>query len=328
MQSFLKQLLSGSSRHTGWLAAVVTVSIWSAFIVIARASARHELLPLDITWARIMGASVILLPWCWWSVQRQRSTGAVTGSFGGFSPLPWRITVLTGLFGGFGYAVLAYSAFFFAPAAHGSVLLPGSLPLWTSLLAVFLLGERLHGYRLLSLAMILGGDLLVGGSSLLHAFEGGTVWIGDVMFIVASMCWSAYSVISRRYQLQAVQATMAITCFAFFSFVPLYLVLCASGVLSTHLLSAPWSEILWHALFQGVGSVVVSGISFTLMIRAYGPVRSTMITALVPGLSALGAVLLLGEPLSWQVMLGLSLVTLGIVFGVQSSRSATAKAAA
>jgi drug/metabolite transporter (DMT)-like permease len=196
------------------------------------------------------------------------------------------------------------------------------------LLAVFLLGERLHGYRLLSLAMILGGDLLVGGSSLLHAFEGGTVWLGDVMFIVASMCWSAYSVISRRYQLQAVQATMAITCFAFFSFVPLYLVLCASGVLSTHLLSAPWSEILWHALFQGVGSVVVSGISFTLMIRAYGPVRSTMITALVPGLSALGAVLLLGEPLSWQVMLGLSLVTLGIVFGVQSSCSATAKAAA
>lgn len=109
---------------------------------------------------------------------------------------------------------------------------------------------------------------------------------------------------------------------------PLYLVLCVSGVLNTHLLSAPWSEILWHALFQGVGSVVVSGISFTLMIRAYGPVRSTMITALVPGLSALGAMLLLDEPLSWQVMLGLSLVTLGIVFGVQSSRSATAKAAA
>jgi drug/metabolite transporter (DMT)-like permease len=38
-------------------------------------------------------------------------------------------------------------------------------------------------------------------------------------------------------------------------------------------------------------------------------------------------VLLLGEPLSWQVMLGLSLVTLGIVFGVQSSRSSTASAA-
>ena len=328
MQSFLKQLLSGSSRHTGWLAAVVTVLIWSAFIVIARASSMHALLPLDITWARIMGASIILLPWCWWSVHRQRSTGVVTGSFGGFSPLPWRLTVLTGFFGGFGYAVLAYSGFFFAPAAHGSVLLPGSLPLWTSLLAVYILGERLHGYRLLSLAMILGGDLLVGGSSLLHAFEGGTVWIGDLMFIVASISWSAYSVLSRRYQLQPLQATMAITCFAFFSFVPLYMVLCASGVLSTHLLSVPWTEILWHALFQGGGSVVLSGASYMLMIHAYGPVRSTMITSLVPGLSALGAVLLLREPLSWQVMLGLSLVTLGIVFGVQAVRPSSSRVTA
>jgi drug/metabolite transporter (DMT)-like permease len=74
--------------------------------------------------------------------------------------------------------------------------------------------------------------------------------------------------------------------------------------------------------------VVVSGISFTVMIRAFGPVRSTMLTSLVPGLSALGAMLVLGEPLSWQVMLGLSLVTVGIVFGVQSAKPAVLKAAA
>ena len=60
MQTFMKQLLSGSSRRSGLWAAVVTVSIWTAFIIIARASARHQLLPLDITWARIMGASAVL----------------------------------------------------------------------------------------------------------------------------------------------------------------------------------------------------------------------------------------------------------------------------
>jgi len=52
------------------------------------------------------------------------------------------------------------------------------------------------------------------------------------------------------------------------------------------------------------------------MIRHFGPVRSTMVTALVPGLSALGAVLLLGEPLRWNLAAGLALVTSGIVFGV------------
>jgi drug/metabolite transporter (DMT)-like permease len=58
------------------------------------------------------------------------------------------------------------------------------------------------------------------------------------------------------------------------------------------------------------------------MIQQFGPVRSTMITALVPGLSALGAVLLLGEPLHWNLALGLALVTLGIMFGVRSSTPA------
>ena len=327
MSSFLKQLLSGSSRHTGLWAAVVTVCIWTAFIIIARASARHQLLPLDITWARIVGAAVVLLPWSWWTVRAQRRSDPQAGSFGGLSPLNWRLTVITGFFGGLCYAVLAYSGFFFAPAAHGSVLMPGSLPLWTSLIAVWLLGERLHGYRLISLAMILGGDLLVGGSSLWHAFDGGSVWIGDLLFMCASLCWSTYSVLSRRYQLQPVPATMAITCFAFITYVPAYLLLCAFGVLPTHLWSAPATEVLWHALFQGVGSVVLSGISFTLMIRAYGPVRSTMITSLVPGLSALGAVFFLDEPLGWQVLLGLSLVTLGIVFGVQPAKALSTKAA-
>jgi len=52
------------------------------------------------------------------------------------------------------------------------------------------------------------------------------------------------------------------------------------------------------------------------MIRYFGPVRSTMITALVPGLSALGAVWLLGEPMQWNLAFGLLAVTGGILFGV------------
>jgi drug/metabolite transporter (DMT)-like permease len=44
-----------------------------------------------------------------------------------------------------------------------------------------------------------------------------------------------------------------------------------------------------------------------------------MITALVPGLSAMGAVLLLGEPLYWNLGAGLMMVTLGILFGVRAT---------
>jgi drug/metabolite transporter (DMT)-like permease len=75
--------------------------------------------------------------------------------------------------------------------------------------------------------------------------------------------------------------------------------------------------MLFQAIFQGVGSVVISGITFNVLIRHYGPVRSTMITALVPGLSALGAVVFLNEPMSLNLLAGLALVTSGILFGVR-----------
>jgi drug/metabolite transporter (DMT)-like permease len=314
---FLKGL---SPRSIGIAAAVITVGIWTAFIVIARASAQGSLTPYDIAFARIVGASVVLLPLGWWLVRRDRAQGGtVPSSFFGLSPLGFKVTALCGLFGGFGYALLAYAGFFYAPAAHASVLMPGSLPLWTTLLALLVLGTRITPARVVGLACIVGGDLLVGGASLLQAFEGGEVWKGDLLFMCAAFSWASYSVLARRHGLDAVRATTAITVFALFSYLPFYVLLLSLGVIQSHLASAPWPELLFQFAFQGLGSVVISGMTFVRMIEYFGPVRSTMITALVPGLSALGAVIFLGEPLYWNLMAGLVLVTVGITFGVRKT---------
>ncbi len=313
-----------SPRTVGLVAAVVTVLIWTSFIVIARASASHTLLPLDIALMRILGASCVLLPWAWWRMRPERARGERVGSLLGLSPLPLRTTVQAGFFGGLLYAVLAYTGFFYAPAAHASVLMPGSLPLWTTLLAIWLLHEKIPAARALGLACIVLGDLLVGGMSLLKAFEGGEVWKGDLLFMCAASCWAAYTVTARRLGLDAVRATMAITAFAFVFFVPVFALATGLGWWPTHIPQASWGELLFQAAFQGGGSVVISGITFTQMVRHFGPVRTTMITALVPGLSALGAVAVLGEPMHWNLLAGLALVTGGILLGVRAARPATA----
>lgn len=315
---FLKTL---SPRAIGISAAVVTIIIWTAFIVIARATADPArgatLTPLDILLARILGAGMVLLPWGWWLVRRDRAAGTgKPSSLFGLSPLPLKVTVMTGIFGGLLYGMFAYSGFVHAPAAHASVLLPGSMPLWTTLLAVVLLHERLTGARVLSLALIVVGDLLVGGASLLRAFDGGVVWKGDVLFMVAAFSWSMYSVLVRKNALDPVRATIAITVFAALTFVPVYGLLIATHAVHSNFLTAPVGDILFQMFFQGCGSVVISGITFTKMIQYFGPVRSTMVTAIVPGSSALGAVYFLGEPLTWNLWAGLALVTCGILFGV------------
>ena len=280
--------------------------------------------PFDIAFCRIVGASLVLLPWGAWLVRRDRARGVGQASLAGLSPLSLRVTATVGVFGGLLYALLAYSGFVFAPALHASVLMPGSLPLWTALLAMAVLHERITPGRALGLACIVLGDLMVGGASLLRAFDGGEVWKGDLLFMVAALCWAAYSVLARRHRLDAVRATIAVTAFACVTYVPLYAALSFGPVALGHLRSAPLDQLLFQTVFQGWGSVVISGITFTKMIQHFGPVRSTMITALVPGLSALGAVLFLGEPLHWNLALGLALVTMGILFGVRAVAAPTA----
>ena len=318
-----------SPKTVGLAAAFITVLIWTGFIVIARASVKGTLTPFDIGLARILGASLVLAPLGAWLVRRDSAAAALDpalvgirgSSLFGLSPLSLRVTAICGLFGSTLYAALAYSGFFYAPAAHASVLMPGSLPLWTALLALPLLGLRITPVRALGLALIVAGDLLVGGASLLQAFDGGQVWKGDVLFVVASMCWASYSVLARRFALDAVRATVAITVFALMTYVPIYGLLLITGVLHSQLLAAPVGEVLFQMGFQGLGSVVISGITFTRMVQHYGPVRSTMITALVPGLSALAAVYFLGEPLYWNLLAGLALVTAGILFGVRKTQA-------
>jgi drug/metabolite transporter (DMT)-like permease len=329
-----------SPKTVGLMAAVVTVVIWTAFIVVARASADPArggvLNPFDIVYARILGASIILMPWGLWLSARDKARRLQSGvaasatagsSLGGLSPLPLGMTLKIGVFGGLLYGMIAYSGFVYAPAAHASVLMPGSLPLWTALLAVWVLGDRITAARATGLALIVGGDLLVGGASLLHALDGSGIWRGDVLFVCAAMTWSTYSVLVRRHGLDAVRATIAITALAFVTYVPIYTLLLLLNWVPGKVLVAPVGAVVFQMLMQGVGSVVISGMTFTKMIQHYGPVRSTMITALVPGLSALSAALFLGEPLQWNLLAGLALVTGGILFGVRKASTPAPKSA-
>lgn len=60
-----------SPKTVGVLAAIVTVTLWTAFIVIARATAHRGLSPLDISLLRFIGAALVLLPWGAWLVWRR-----------------------------------------------------------------------------------------------------------------------------------------------------------------------------------------------------------------------------------------------------------------
>ena len=130
----------GSSTR-GALCAIAVLVIWSSFILIGRlnATGARVLLPLDIAFLRFAFAGS-------WRVGHRGRTrvarpdgqSARTAAIG---PAPAGQMVALGGFAGVGYCSLAYTGFFFAPAAHASVFMTGSLPLWTTIIVIVVLGE-------------------------------------------------------------------------------------------------------------------------------------------------------------------------------------------
>jgi len=321
----LLSLRESSKLIQGIIFALITIVIWVGFIIVARASSHGLLTGLDIATLRILGASVTLFPLGYWLNKNSLKNKSHTrcpkeklelSSFAGLSPLSLRLTIKLGVPGGLMFAAFSYSGFFFAPAAHAAVLLQGSLPLWTTLIAWVILKNRIAGDRLIGVGFILVGDLLVGGPSLLNSFNSEGMWRGDALFILASFSWSYYAVMVRHHEVPPIHATLAITVFAFFTFLPIYFFFCLMGLLQSHILETSLSTIAFQMVFQGLLSAVISGITFNQMVRHFGPVRTTMFTAVVPGLGALGASIFLDEVLSLSVFLGLTLVTLGVLFGI------------
>lgn len=304
------------ARRTFWIgagSAIAVLLIWTSFILIARLSAKGHLNPFDIAFLRFAFSGGIVLP----IVVVQR--GRLLRQLGANPRQAWGRGAALAATAGVAYCSLAYSGFFFAPVAHAAVLLPGSLPLYTAILAALLVGERFRRARLIGLAAIVAGDLLIGGTSLLRALDGAdTSWKGDLLFLGAAMTWALYSVLCRRWKLDAVPATCAIAIGCLLSYVPLFALGAAFGVVPTRLPVAPWSEILFQAVYQGGLAMFVAGVAFTQAVKTFGPVRTTMVTALVPVLATLLAVPLLGEPLTATAVIGLICVTGGLLIGVRA----------
>ena len=310
---------SPSGRRTFWVGAGCAISvllIWTSFILIARVSAKGHLSPFDIAFVRFAFSGLIVLPVVIWRGRWLLDQLAPSPRLA----LARAATLVATA--GIGYCSFAYSGFFFAPVSHAAVLLPGSLPLYTAVFAALLLGERFRRARLIGLAAIVAGNLLIGGASLLRAFGGDATWKGDVLFVAASACWAWYSVLCRHWRLGAVPATCTIAIGCLVSYVPLYALAAASGLVPTQLTSAPWSEIAFQAVYQGGLSMLVAGVAFTQVIKTFGPVRTTMITALVPVLATLSALPLLGESLTAAGAVGLVCVTLGLLLGVRAQAAA------
>lgn len=212
--------------------------------------------------------------------------------------------------GGLGFALLAYAGFTLAPAAHGSVLIHGTLPLTTALLAWLWLDGGFPRRTALSMLFIALGVLVLAWDG----FSRGSalVLIGDACLLMASCCWSGYALYVRRLGLSAVRASAVVAVGSALLFLPAY-----AALPGKMLLQAGWREIAVQAVFQGVLVGAASVFIYTRAIALAGAAEVALFTAAVPGVTTLGAIVLLGETPGAATLLAVALVTLGIAAGLR-----------
>lgn len=284
-------MTAAAESRSGALFAALSVALFSAFTLSSRLGLASTLRPPDLAALRFGIGGLLLAP----VVLRH-----------GLSGVRWRDAAGLALFGGLGFATLAYAGFALAPAAHGAVLLHGTLPLTT--LAILAGLQRQPPAR----RQLLGGGVIAVGVALM-AFDSarqasGRQLAGDGLLLLASAAWSAYGVLARRLGLPPVRAAALVAVGSMACFLPAYALWRGDA-----LARVPARDLLVQAGVQGVLIGAVSILVYTRAVTALGPERTALFTAAVPCVTTVGAALLLHERPTATAALGVAVVTVGMI---------------
>ena len=126
------------------------------------------------------------------------------------------------------------------------------------------------------------------------------------LILASSVIWALYSVLAKRWGYEPWTLTRFVALGSAAVFLPVYFLW-----LPKALGEVPASMLILQGLYQGIGPTIVAMLLFLKAVHSLGPERTGAMIALVPVLSGVAAVPLLGEPLTGWLLAGLAFVSAG-----------------
>jgi drug/metabolite transporter (DMT)-like permease len=265
-----------SSNHLkGPSFGVAAASIWASWSVITRLAITTSLDAWDIVALRFGVAGLLLSP----VLVRRGLARDRLGWLGS-------VVIIAGL--GAPYALVAAGGLHFAPARDQGALNPGCMPLFVALIAVIVLREKLSTAQKLGRSLIFAGALTIVGW---HAAAWSTSrTLGDALFLFAAFMTACGTVVMRQAKLDPLHAAALVSSGSLVIFLPFYL-----AFYGNRPMQLPLAEFAVQAIFQGVLVTIISLILYGRTVAILGGSGGAAFGALVPALSALFAIPLLGE---------------------------------
>ncbi|MEV0412529.1 DMT family transporter [Streptomyces sp. NPDC050448] len=293
-----------SPQAQGTLALVVTVLIWAAFALSARALSSSSLRPADAALLRFGVPLLVLAPALW---RRRRRIAAVRPAAA--------LKIACGAGVPFFLAAM-YGGSLTSAAFVGSIV-PGMVPLFVS--ALMVAGGRglPRGTQAAGLGLIAVGVVALVWRYVVPLNT--QVLAGAGILLVASGLWALYTVGLKEVDLDPV-GSIGLLCLP--SFVVMAL-LVLTGVLPTGLASAVGSDIALFLVVQGLGVGLCAGLLYAFAIRSLGAERSSTVGSLSPVAVVLLAIPLLDESPTVAVLVGVPLITAGVALANRRPRIRT-----
>ena len=297
----------GGERRGAYVALLVCMVAFGGTWPAGKVAAEH-VAPAVAAETRFVTAAVLLWVWARLSGRRLARIGR--------SDLP--LVAVLGFTVVFAYNLCFLYGVRHAPATDGSVLVPGLIPVVTTLLAWPVLGERPTRGAVAGLAVALVGLAIVADPA---GGVGSERLVGDALFVGAACSWAAYTLAGREATARFGSVSSNVYATAVGSLLLLPLTFLGGGWGS--LAAAPakaWGGIAYLSL----AGTVLAFVLFYEGVRLIGAARASSFALLVPIFGVLSSVLVLGERLRPALAVGGVIVLLGLWLAESNARRGAA----
>ena len=278
-----------------YLAAIITVSIWAAFLVGTRFAVIKSFTVEEILVLRLLPAAIIMAPLMFKLGILPPEGNFITKiifALGASALFPWVLSM----------------GLYYSPASNAGALGPGTLPFWTALIAYLITRENPENLRKVGLFVILFGAVLIGIIQL-DTNSGNLTWFGNILFLIGAALWAIYSVIFRQSGISPFHGLVIGLFWGSIVFVPILVIF---GDVSFKYASVTniFLMIILHSFIIGILAMLL----FTYAVKKLGAAQTAAFGAITPILSMLGGIIFLDEIITPPKLLGICLVTIGVLF--------------
>ncbi len=284
----------------GARAALVIACVLWAVSFVATKVALEAAPPLVVVTLRLLVAAACFAPWI-------VTSGGLAGVGGprGLARLFWLSLLGTGLHYGLQTVGLQYTS------ASNASLYAVTAPITILLLSAMMLGERITARKALGVGVAVAGVLVVLGPGTLTTLELDAHIKGDLLVLVSIVMWGLFTVLGKKAtdELGALRFIAWVTLIGALGMIPVGgYEMHATGYSLTGMTLEAWTAVG----FLGVGCSFLATLLYFVALQRTESQKVGVYLYTIPPMTAVVAVLYLGEALTANLVVGAVLVITGV----------------